>query len=144
MFKLCLKAHYSWETCQNINKIICTQRKEELKLFLYIFLNYFPLLWDSERAKYLEVALSTIEIIQSYGLHWGRISAKQIWKHLFLILFNLFQRNLDPYGWATLQFIKLNNFECMKCGHLFSIQLWNIIKLHNVFSIKFFIILYFH
>lgn len=144
LFKLCLKAHCSWETCQNISKTTCTQREEELKLFLYILKNYFPLLWDSETAKYLEVALRTIEIIQSYGLHWGRILQNKFENIFFLILFNLFQRNLDPYGWPTLQFVKLKNFECMKCGHLFSFQLWNIINLHNAFIIKFFIILYFY
>lgn len=58
LFKLCLKAHCSWETCQ-----ICKPhvQRRRVEIILYILKNYyFPLLWDSEIAKYLEVALSTM------------------------------------------------------------------------------------
>ena len=111
LFRLCLKAHCSWETCQNINKIICTQRKQELKLFFCVYI-FSPLLWDSETAKYLEVALSSIGIIQSYGLHWVSISAKQIWKHLFfwfhLIYFREIWIHMVEQLYSLLNWIILN------------------------------------
>lgn len=47
-------------------------REEELKLFLYI-LKIISCILRQWNSKIFEVALSTIEIIQSYGLHWGRI-----------------------------------------------------------------------